>query len=45
LSAFALYQREGAETWEHMALTRARVIAGDAGLARKSPASSQRRCA
>jgi glutamate-ammonia-ligase adenylyltransferase len=35
LSAFALYQREEAETWEHMALTRARVIAGDAGLARE----------
>ena len=34
LSAFALYQREEAETWEHMALTRARVLAGDASLAR-----------
>jgi glutamate-ammonia-ligase adenylyltransferase len=33
LSAFSLYQREEAETWEHMALTRARVIAGDPGLA------------
>ena len=33
LSAFALYQREQAETWEHMALTRARVVAGDAKLA------------
>ena len=32
-SAFALYQRDEAETWEHMALTRARVIAGDKGLA------------
>jgi glutamate-ammonia-ligase adenylyltransferase len=32
LSAFALYQREEAETWEHMALTRARVIAGDPSL-------------
>ena len=32
-SAFALYQRDEAETWEHMALTRARVIAGDSGLA------------
>ncbi|HXZ16046.1 MAG TPA: bifunctional [glutamine synthetase] adenylyltransferase/[glutamine synthetase]-adenylyl-L-tyrosine phosphorylase [Roseiarcus sp.] len=32
-SAFALYQRDQAETWEHMALTRARVIAGDASLA------------
>jgi glutamate-ammonia-ligase adenylyltransferase len=34
LAAFALYQREEAETWEQMALTRARVIAGDLGLAR-----------
>jgi glutamate-ammonia-ligase adenylyltransferase len=32
---FAHYQREEAETWEHMALTRARVIAGDAGLAKE----------
>jgi glutamate-ammonia-ligase adenylyltransferase len=32
LSAFALYQREQAETWEHMALTRARVVAGEASL-------------
>ncbi len=32
-SAFALYQRDEAETWEHMALTRARVVAGDARLA------------
>jgi glutamate-ammonia-ligase adenylyltransferase len=32
-SAFVLYQRDEAETWEHMALTRARVIAGDASLA------------
>ena len=30
---FAPYQRDEAETWEQMALTRARVIAGDAGLA------------
>ena len=34
LSSFALYQTEEAETWEHMALTRARVIAGDASLSR-----------
>ncbi len=33
LAAFAHYQREEAETWEHMALTRARVVAGDEGLA------------
>src|SRR5271157_4894169 len=32
-SAFALYQRDEAETWEHMALTRARVVAGDPSLA------------
>jgi glutamate-ammonia-ligase adenylyltransferase len=32
-SAFALYQRAEAETWEHMALTRARVVAGDKSLA------------
>jgi [glutamine synthetase] adenylyltransferase / [glutamine synthetase]-adenylyl-L-tyrosine phosphorylase len=30
---FVAYQAEGAETWEHMALTRARVVAGDATLA------------
>jgi glutamate-ammonia-ligase adenylyltransferase len=28
-SAFRLYQANEAETWEHMALTRARVVAGD----------------
>ena len=33
LSAFRLYQQDEAETWEHMALTRARVVAGDASLA------------
>ncbi|WP_158818639.1 bifunctional [glutamine synthetase] adenylyltransferase/[glutamine synthetase]-adenylyl-L-tyrosine phosphorylase [Methylocapsa sp. S129] len=32
-AGFVQYQRDGAETWEHMALTRARVIAGDAELA------------
>ncbi len=31
-SAFAAYQRTTAATWEHLALTRARVIAGDHGL-------------
>ncbi|MEE7456654.1 bifunctional [glutamate--ammonia ligase]-adenylyl-L-tyrosine phosphorylase/[glutamate--ammonia-ligase] adenylyltransferase [Methylorubrum populi] len=31
--SFRAYQREQAELWEHMALTRARVIAGDASLA------------
>jgi glutamate-ammonia-ligase adenylyltransferase len=33
LAAFARYQREEAETWEQMALARARVVAGDASLA------------
>jgi glutamate-ammonia-ligase adenylyltransferase len=33
LSAFIDYQNNEAETWEHMALTRARVIAGEASLA------------
>jgi glutamate-ammonia-ligase adenylyltransferase len=32
LDAFATYQARDAWTWEHMALTRARVIAGDPGL-------------
>ena len=32
-SAFSRYQEEAAETWEQMALTRARVITGDPGLA------------
>ena len=35
LSAFAAYQRTTAQTWEHMALTRARVVAGDADLSRR----------
>ena len=33
LQAFAQYQRDEAEAWEHMALTRARVVAGDPTLA------------
>jgi len=33
ISAFRTYQQEEAWTWEHLALTRARVLAGDAGLA------------
>ena len=32
-SSFARYQRDEAEIWEHMALTRARVVAGHASLA------------
>jgi [glutamine synthetase] adenylyltransferase / [glutamine synthetase]-adenylyl-L-tyrosine phosphorylase len=30
VDSFAKYQREAAWTWEHLALTRARVVAGDA---------------
>ena len=33
IKAFSRYQREEAWTWEHMALTRARVVAGDQTLA------------
>ncbi len=33
LDAFRTYQNEEAWTWEHLALTRARAVAGDAGLA------------
>jgi [glutamine synthetase] adenylyltransferase / [glutamine synthetase]-adenylyl-L-tyrosine phosphorylase len=40
-SAFQLYQRDEAETWEHMALTRARVVAGDASLAREIGAATR----
>lgn len=32
LRSFIAYQRQDAETWEHMTLTRARVIAGDLAL-------------
>lgn len=32
IEAFRKYQREQAWTWEHMALTRARAVAGDASL-------------
>jgi glutamate-ammonia-ligase adenylyltransferase len=32
LEAFAVYQRESAWTWEHMALTRARPVVGEAAL-------------
>jgi [glutamine synthetase] adenylyltransferase / [glutamine synthetase]-adenylyl-L-tyrosine phosphorylase len=34
LAHFALYQRDSAWTWEHMALTRARPVVGDARLCR-----------
>ncbi|MEH3117187.1 MAG: bifunctional [glutamine synthetase] adenylyltransferase/[glutamine synthetase]-adenylyl-L-tyrosine phosphorylase [Methylorubrum populi] len=36
--SFRAYQREEAELWEHMALSRARVIAGDASLAEEAEA-------
>ncbi len=36
INAFARYQREEAWTWEHMALTRARPIAGDDSLMREA---------
>ena len=32
MQSFSAYQRDEAWTWEHLALTRARVLAGDAGL-------------
>ncbi len=32
LAAFKAYQENDAWTWEHLALTRARIVAGDAGL-------------
>ena len=37
LAAFAQYQCEQAWTWEHMALTRARPIAGDPGRCANAP--------
>ncbi|MFQ3622133.1 MAG: glutamine-synthetase adenylyltransferase, partial [Acetobacteraceae bacterium] len=39
LRSFARYQREEAWTWEHMALTRARVIAGPPPLRRRARAA------
>ena len=39
LSHFAQYQSEEAWTWEHMALTRARPVAGDARLCRRIAAA------
>jgi glutamate-ammonia-ligase adenylyltransferase len=38
IDGFAVYQAKDAWTWEHMALTRARVIAGDDKLAAKARA-------
>ncbi|WP_232630929.1 bifunctional [glutamine synthetase] adenylyltransferase/[glutamine synthetase]-adenylyl-L-tyrosine phosphorylase [Methylobacterium sp. Leaf118] len=37
--SFRSYQRDEAELWEHMALTRARVVAGDPGLAAEAEAT------
>jgi glutamate-ammonia-ligase adenylyltransferase len=42
LASFEKYQLGEAWTWEHMALTRARVIAGDAGLAKDTMAALAR---
>ena len=39
LAAFARYQREAAWTWEHMALTRARPVAGDVRLCQRIEAA------
>ncbi len=39
LSAFTRYHRESAWTWERLALTRARVVAGPAGLRRRVAAA------
>ena len=43
LSGLRLYQREEAWTWEHMALTRARVVVGVAGLYRADRKNDPRR--
>ncbi|MCA8880685.1 MAG: glutamine-synthetase adenylyltransferase [Rhodobacteraceae bacterium] len=40
-SGYQRYQREEAWTWEHLALTRARVVAGEAGLSRDVEAFRQ----
>ncbi|MEQ1715964.1 MAG: bifunctional [glutamine synthetase] adenylyltransferase/[glutamine synthetase]-adenylyl-L-tyrosine phosphorylase [Hyphomicrobium sp.] len=39
LSSFVTYQTDEAWTWEHMAMTRARVIAGSAGMAMRVEAA------
>ncbi|HKS89381.1 MAG TPA: bifunctional [glutamine synthetase] adenylyltransferase/[glutamine synthetase]-adenylyl-L-tyrosine phosphorylase [Stellaceae bacterium] len=41
LEAFAQYQRESAWTWERMALTRARPVAGDAALGARIEAATR----
>lgn len=42
LASFTAYQETEAWTWEHLALTRARVLAGDAGLAEEVEAVRRR---
>ena len=42
LTAFEQYQQNEAETWEHLALTRARPVAGDPALCRLVAASIRR---
>jgi [glutamine synthetase] adenylyltransferase / [glutamine synthetase]-adenylyl-L-tyrosine phosphorylase len=42
LTSFVDYQVKDAETWEHMALTRARIIAGDASLAAEVEAAREK---
>ncbi|MFI5015096.1 MAG: bifunctional [glutamine synthetase] adenylyltransferase/[glutamine synthetase]-adenylyl-L-tyrosine phosphorylase [Hyphomicrobiales bacterium] len=42
LSAFIDYQQRDAETWEHLAMTRARPVAGDPALCRKVAAAIKR---
>jgi glutamate-ammonia-ligase adenylyltransferase len=42
LGGFVRYQREAAWTWEHMALTRARPVAGDPGLRRRLEVAIER---
>jgi glutamate-ammonia-ligase adenylyltransferase len=42
LESFARYQRHEAQTWEHLALMRARVVAGDASEAGEALAAVQR---
>jgi glutamate-ammonia-ligase adenylyltransferase len=39
LNAFRIYQAESAWTWEHLALTRARVVAADDGLGQRIEAA------
>jgi len=42
LTSFVDYQVKDAETWEHMALTRARIVAGDASLAAEVEAAREK---